>query len=316
MTKLMPYISFVDMVGTKSYADVSNSDYENAICRFHKELYNSAKRINCKIYGYSDNAYIEVTNLNDMIKFMRHLRKMLMKKNLYFNAAIGKGELNQKQVSMPEEGFSMIFTDPATVSVYMEQNRFSGIGACLSNEVVEELRSAKLFNNFCCSVHKSKSSDDLYTVYDVSYDTVVLEDLEFILSDYALTTIVNRSAGRYYITPVISMLRSLDVDVLRNDFIKITEIVMMHEIKSVLCAGHIDEYSWLFLYTLLGRVISLEGDDSAHLNIPQTIKGIIDSCKINHKMIIENLHIAPLGAITNIEKKKLIQYLFMIYSDT
>lgn len=311
----MPYITFLDMVGTRSYASISNDEYGNAISEFHKEMANVARRFSkCQIYGYSDNAYIEVDRLEDMIQFMRRLRRNLMKKHFYFNAAVGKGSLCHKKVDMPQDkGFSMSFTSPSTVNVYMAQSKFSGIGIYLTQEVVDDLNSEQMHHEFCSSIYKPKYQDAFCSIYDISYDTVGLDDLNYILSDYALTTIMDREAGRYYITPVISMIRNIDIDAFCGDVSKLTDIVMMHEIKSVLCADHVDEYSWLFLYTLLGRVLSLERNDSVQINTQKVFRDVVDSCKIDHKKIIENLPVAPTGVISNLEKKKLVQHMFAIY---
>lgn len=311
----MPYIAFLDMVGTKSYASISNDEYANAINAFHKEMANVAKRFNnCQIYGYSDNAYIEVEKLDDMIQFMRRLRRRLMSKHFYFNAAVGRGSLCHVKVDMPQDkGFSMSFTSPSTVNVYMAQSKFTGIGVYLTQDVVDDLNSEQLHNEFCSSIYKPKYQDAFCSIYDISYDTIGLDELNYILSDYALATILDREAGRYYITPVISMIRNIDIDAFHEDVSKLTSIVMMNEIKSVLCADRIDEYSWLFLYTLIGRILSLDRNDSFQINIQKVFRDIVDSSKIDRKKLIENLPVAPLGVISNLEKKKLVQHMFAIY---
>lgn len=69
-------------------------------------------------------------------------------------------------------------------------------------------------------------------------------------------------------------------------------------------------------YALLGRVLSLEDDENARINTQEVFKKVIESSTIDRKMIIEKLAEAPMGVISNSEKKKVIQYMYAVYHVT
>lgn len=313
----MSYISFLDMVGTRAYASISNSEYSKAIKDLHDTMRDMAAVLNgCKVYGYSDNAYIEVNSLDDMILFLKNLRMILMGKHRFFSAAVGKGVLTQKTIIMPDhKGSSMVFTSPDTVCVYLAQCEFSGIGVNLSPEVVDDLKKANMIDAYCNSVYKGAEAHEFSSIYDISYDPIGVDDLEYVISEYALTTIMSRRAGRYYVTPIVSMIKSLDIDVLRTQTEKLVETIMMKKIGLALDAEYIKEYSLQFLYALLGYVLSLEENREYRINSLSLIKKITDMCGVEHRTITTNLSKAPMGVIADNEKKKLVQHMFAMYSE-
>ncbi len=313
----MSYISFLDMVGTRAKASISNEEYAKAIRDLHETMKAVATSLDgCKVYGYSDNAYIEVNGLENMILFLRDLRMRLMVKHHFFNAAVDKGELRQRIITIPaNKGSSMSFTSPATVNIYMEQSKFTGIGVSLSQDVVDDLEKAQMTSAYCSSIYKGKEANEFYSIYDVSYDPIGVEDLKYMISEYALTTIMNRRAGRYYVTPIISMIRSLDLDVLKTQTAQLVDAIMMKKIGSVLETECVKEYSLLFLYTLLGYVLSVRESKGHYIDSQRIFKSIIDICGVEHRTITNNLSKAPIGVISNYEKKKLVQYMFAMYNE-
>lgn len=314
----MSYVSFLDMVGTRSNALISNEEYTRSIKDLHETMKAVATSLDgCKVYGYSDNAYIEVDNLGNMVLFLKNLRKHLMDKHRFFNAAVGKGELKQKIITIPaNKGSSMSFTSPATVNIYMEQSKFTGIGVSLSQEVIDDLNKAQMTNSYCCSVYKEKEGDVFYSIYDLSYDPIGIEELNYMLSEYALTTIMSRRAGRYYVTPIVSMIRSLDLDTLKTQTDELIDTIMMKRISAALDTECIKEYSLLFLYALLGYTLSVEKSKGHLINSQRIFKCIIDMCGVEHHTITDNLSKAPIGIISNYEKKKLVQYMFAMYNES
>lgn len=313
----MSYISFLDMVGTRANASISNDEYAAAISDLHKFMGKLAASLDgCLVYGYSDNAYIEVKDLETMISFMKNLRKGLIVKHRFFSAAVGKGELRQKIIKIPKDkGYSMSFISPATVSIYMAQSKFTGIGVSLSQEVVDDLNKAQLTSAYCSSIYKGKDENEFYSIYDISYDPICIGDLEHMISEYALTTIMNRRAGRYYVTPIVSMIRCLNLNELKTKTDKLVDTIMMKKISSALETECVKEYSLLFLYALLGYVLSVGESNGPYIDSRSIFREIIDKCGIEQGTITNNLSKAPIGVISNYEKKKLVQYMFAMYNE-
>lgn len=99
----MPYIAFLDMIGTRASALISNEEYTSAIDDFSNALKQVGDKCKCKIFGYSDNAYVEIEDIHEVIKFFRYLREILMNQHRYFTAAVDTGTLQAQQVLLKEK---------------------------------------------------------------------------------------------------------------------------------------------------------------------------------------------------------------------
>ena len=65
----MPYVGFLDMLGTRAKASLSEKDYTNAVDSFNDKLSAYSDTYNAKVYAYSDNAYVQFNNSDNMIDF-------------------------------------------------------------------------------------------------------------------------------------------------------------------------------------------------------------------------------------------------------
>lgn len=261
----MSYIAFLDMVGIQSSAMISSAEYTKAIDDFNTTLQMVHHSFPCTIYGYSDNAYIEFNSLHIMVNFLRLFREMLMKKHRYFTAAVDKGSLDATTLKFhPHQSFSMKFTSPSTVDIYLQQSQFSGIGVSLSSAVVGELNK----KDFCQSVFQKRftteDSTELVPIYDLSYNKASLPALRFIIEDYLITTATDSRAGRYYITPIISMIKSLKTDELQKEETDLIALISLKKIPkffSSLPSNNL--YSIYFVFALLDTVLSLREFDQS-----------------------------------------------------
>lgn len=319
---IMAYIAFFDMVGTRSSASIAEKEYEEAINDFHNaitEVYNSIE--NSHIYVYSDNAYVQIESLKDTISFFRRLRKLLMFKHRYFSAAVEEGSLNAKLSQFgASDGYSMIFTSPETIKVYLAQNKFSGIGISLSNKVVKLLSdSEELGKSFCSSVFQHKmepnSSRHYAGIFDVAYDSVGVDELKYVIADYVSTSIMNKSAGRYYITPIISMIKCLDKDTILKEMHNLVKIITFHNLPSAFRSeGTDDQHSILFIYALIETILTL-GESDLSIASNAICEQIIKSSQINSDSLIRQLSMVPIDIISGLHKKAFMQIMFSMESE-
>lgn len=314
----MPYIAFLDLLGTKSSALSSSKEYTDAITDFNKALKQVSNIYPCKIYGYSDNAYIELQNLTDMINFFTSLRDTLLNKHRYFTAAVDQGSLNANIVKFGNnKGFSMEFTKPNTVDIYTKQCQLSGIGISLSDEIVEELKNKSLTNSFCLSIFQPNfTTDDVIVnpIYDLSYNSVILSKIEYIFADYIMTTATNERAGRYYITPIVSMIKSLNKDIFLNPE-ELSKLISLLSLQSIPPAFHtlpqIKKYSMFFMFSLLDSVLALRGYNDT-IDIISICEKIICEYKIESSDILKELPLISTALISTSNKQHFLNILYNI----
>lgn len=309
----MPYIAFVGMIGTRASALASNQEYTDAINDFNNSLKQVSSICQCTIYGYSDNAYIQIENLSDMISFFRILRATLMNKHRYFVATVDTGSLKSERVPLEKhKGFSMKFTDPTTVDIYMQQCQFSGIGIYLSKSVVDNLKEQNIQDTYCQSVFQRRlgANNEIVPFYDLSYNSLIFENLEYIISDYLITSTTDERAGRYYITPVISMIKSLDKEALVEDIDKLISLLSFQVIPDAFRSlPNNEEYSLFFMFALIECILSLREQDKS-IDATKICERIIKGYNVNNRRLVEGISSISTAIITNINKRKFINILY------
>lgn len=313
----MPYIAFFDMLGTRAAATINRHEYTEAVNNFNNALKQLAPAYRCKVYGYSDNAYAEIENLPDMIGFFRFLRDSLMKKHRYLTIAVDCGTLNAEKICLdPDRGFSMKFTDPSTTGIYITQTQFSGIGVSLSENVIRDLRNEGLEDCFRSSIYQKShyvdNSSSYITVYDLSYSSVSLEMLNYIMADHLITAASNTRAGRYYLTPIITMIKGLDKNTISD---RINDLITLLNFKNIPnafqnIANH-NEYSTFFLFALIDSILSLR-EKNKSFDATKLCKQIIEQSHLNNPETTNKLQQIPAAVITPANKNLYLRILYHV----
>ena len=310
----MSYIAFLDMLGTRASASVSTAEYKHAIKAFHNAMNIAASfcKSDCKIFGYSDNAYIEIETLSDIIVFFRELRQLLLEKHLYFSAAIEPGSLgvDDSIVKTGNQGCSMIFTATEAIHVYLSQCKFSGIGITVSNKIISEIEDTSTSSDFCNTIFQPLVDSNHYeSAYDISYEDVVLEQIKYIFADYITTTIMNKRAGRYYITPIISMIKCIDEDIIINELEQLVRLITTQAIPKDFSEELNKDSTLLFLFALLDRSLCL-CEKNRNMDINVILQHLIECSEINIQALIKNLPNIKNEIISEIHKKQLLKFLY------
>lgn len=309
----MPYIAFLDMLGTRASALISNTEYEKAINDFNSRLETLSEEYQCKVYGYSDNAYVELKKISDLVLFFRYLRDSLMMQHRYFAAAVDWGTLDATGCSNGNF-HSMKFTAPATVDIYKMQCQFSGIGISLSEKVVHGLKEYRMDESFCSSIYQkayiASGEPVVSLIYDLSYDSVSIDRLKYIIDDYLLTSATDVRAGRYYLTPLISMIKSLNVEEISQ---KLRDIVSLLSFSSTPdCFKSLPNNEWYsqyFLFALVERVFLLREKDTS-LNANQICTEIIRGYNINGNKLVSICSTISPAIISNENKRNFLKTLY------
>lgn len=313
----MSYIAFIDMIGTRSSAVISNQEYKDAINDFNNYLQQVSTVYQCKIYGYSDNAYIQIENLTDTVKFFRVLRDTLMNKHRYFSAAIDCGSLQAEKVDLKDKGFSMKFTESDTVDIYRKQCEFTGIGISLSNQVVKDLQKKQKYDEFCESIFQRCPSTpekpaECSTVFDISYEPVIFARLEYIIADYLMALATNARSGRYYLTPIISMIKCLDKEVVLKNLKGVISLLSLQSIPdSFKLLPHIKEHALYFVFALIEFILSLRKNNSL-IDAKKICEQVIKESGIASYELVKSLPLTSSSVISNVSKRECLNILYNI----
>lgn len=314
----MPYVAFLDMVGSKSAASISNKEYQKSIYEFNCILNDIGSQYDASIYAYSDNAYIELKDLENMLSFFQVFRQQLLLKHRYFSAAIDHGKLENvitNNSDIEHERISMMFTNPKIINIYLKQCDFSGIGFHISNSIVDELKKHSLDDKIRYSIYQSKPIDNIENykvVADLAYLSVDFEHLSFIISDYIINNVLNKRAGRYYITPIITMIKCLNKDEIEKNLENIVKLITLQKVPfSVKSEAYNKMHIFFFLYSLIDTVLLIYKSKHKAYDI---CSKIIEISSIDPKILLEELANIPMEIISNLNKRYFIKIIVEIYS--
>lgn len=209
-------IAFLDLLGIKSIALYDIEKYKDAIEYFQQELLNCSKSAkDIFIYAYSDCAYVQANDLEQMIIFLREFRFRMLLENLFFNAAITKGKLD---ASVKTENHNVVvsFNDNQTIQAYMKQVLFKGVGVYIDCDIPEDMEK------YVAKSLYQPQYDQLGFVsfYDIKYKIPSKKNrceymvllMNRIVSEYLKQSFLNKSAARYYISAITTLINGMNLE--------------------------------------------------------------------------------------------------------
>lgn len=225
------FIGFFDMLGLQSIAAYDINKYSDSLIDFQTVTIGAIKKTkmeftNCNIecYMFSDCAYIEASKLDVLIYFFRILRLALFTKQIYFQAAITKGNLNCSSDDEQDYIRTTIFQGTDAVKVYQLQNNFKGIGIFIDKSIVN-LDNPKLSTKITTSIFQpDENKYQFKTYYDISFEHPnnnigMLDTIKTLIQTYRRMRILNIRASRYYISAICTIISNLN----KNDIIQIKD---------------------------------------------------------------------------------------------
>lgn len=317
------YIAFLDMLGTRAAASSSDQEYTTAINDFNHAIAICSEAHKGKVYGYSDNAYVQFYSLNDLISFFQSLRDTLMFQHHYFCAAADVGKLSKgsEPFTQGDNYCFMKFTSKSAVIVYRMQTQYTGIGIFLSHAIVRHLQKEGMEGSFCSSICLQNNfvngEFDYLSVYDISYPDISVDKLKYVLSDYLITTATNPRAGRYYVTPIISMIKCCSQDIFANDS-DFKEIINLLSFKSIptyfQTLSHNETYSIYFLFALIESVLSpIVSASTSIIDVTNICEKIINNFNVPPEKLIAALPSISLSIISEKNKRHFLSILYNMH---
>lgn len=129
------WIAFIDLLGTKESASLSNEELYNSQRRFQDFLSGYASNLSSsdRLFPFADSCYIEFTDVNAIAPFIQALRYQLFGLGYFFKCAIGPGNLDYEATRSREVGAKIVGGrfGPDVVPVYRAHEAFKGVGTTL-----------------------------------------------------------------------------------------------------------------------------------------------------------------------------------------
>ena len=204
------YVAFLDLVGTKNVALISNEAYSELIHGFVNTLNQMEREYpNVKVKYFSDSLFLSCKD-RSVFKYLRNLRVLLLRKDCFFAGAIMEGDDGVDIIS--KENLSGIkFTNANIVNVYAMQSRFKGIGVYVKEDIV----SSKSDDMFVKSLYIASDQDNPYYAeyWDISFALPNIESyIEFLKTSLAYhikVSVLTPRAAKYYFTLSVTIINSM-----------------------------------------------------------------------------------------------------------
>lgn len=215
--KIKHYIAFMDLLGTKAMATANSFQYRKTIEVFHNVIERLRSEYDTvEVYVFSDCAYLEDTNFENLCMFFKDMRERLLEKEICFNAAICEGTLDARKKGN-EKYVIVDFIDEQVVKVYGLQSCFTGAGIyidpCIWKDKDVYVKSNEiLVDSIYANINKQDGKFIYRSCKDIKFQRNTEELLQFILNLYVKTYLLDRRAARYYYTIYATYINEQGID--------------------------------------------------------------------------------------------------------
>ncbi len=214
------FIAFIDLLGTRERVQRSSAEFYTSLRNFQELVTYFAPLLddNGTVYFFSDCAYVESEALPPLLGYLGQLRMALFTIGLFMTGAVGRGKLNavapnsssriddQKSVEQTRQIVHGSFFGQDVAPVYALQDSLKGIGIRFDSSAQ---RSAK--STWVKSCHYPRFGSRLELIADLRYDAEKLDEeiLRRFFSEFLKAKTRSKKYGRYYITCLVTIIRSL-----------------------------------------------------------------------------------------------------------
>lgn len=297
------FIGFYDMLGLKSIAAYDMEKYKNSLENFQiksiaaiNNIRRNHKNCDIRIFMFSDCAYVESLELEALIDFFQILRFSLFTNQIYFQAAITKGALNQSSNYELDYIKSTIFKGTDTVRVYQMQDSFKGIGVFVDRLIVKNMNLTIKRKIISSAFQYDENKNEYTQYYDIRYvhpsveEVDILQILKYLVNTYIRMKVLNSRASRYY----ISAINTIIADLQKNEIAKVKNIddiiissatKFMFDVNNECCVNKdLNIFRIVYINTIYNQ-FKFEEDNSINI---QVCNAIFDKLQLKKFDIISN----------------------------
>ncbi len=271
----MSFISFIDLVGITSQAELLSDDYKKSIFCFEKALKKCKERYEQICIGvFSDSAYIQSESINDLVNALTELRSDLFDVRVFFTASLTVGTLGQ--CIHKEKRFSgMTLGNPEAVKAYILQNQLKGIGINVDSTIAKEHNSFVVDSFYKKNplLEEYESFKDLRYQYNVGTLYTFLECSVF---EYIKIGLLDNAAQRYYYSLVKTVIASFKSEELVEKELLLQKILLLLDKLNNYCNDNIKAET--IIATIFNRIMDAfrEKGHLKQMNLEEFIEKNVD----------------------------------------
>ena len=147
---------------------------------------------------------------------------------------------------------------------------------------------------------------NLEAVIDISCDPIMLDNLEYIISDYLFNSIMNESTSHYYVSAIVSMIKSLDENVILKDIDRLVSLISFSNLPTAFKVSELfQKSSFLFFFALIDYLLSIR-ENHNRIDAIDICKQIIKQSNFSEDKMVGKLSSIPIEVISTIHKRHLM----------
>jgi hypothetical protein len=207
-------VVFVDILGARYLPHKDLALYRRNLGLFQSAVVDNASRLgkDGSLFCFNDSAYAEAEEPTALIEFLRSIRRELFKHQVYVKGAVAEGALEArlfsgrgKQTKITGASFG-----EAAGRVFALADKMKGIGFLFDEPLVADLTSRGYLVRTCHSPGATRRSIDCISdlrFVDDELDSGVFKNT---LIECLRVNSEKQLGGRYFVTYIVSLIRSLD----------------------------------------------------------------------------------------------------------
>lgn len=235
------YICFIDLIGTKNLALEDSFNYLNSLKQFQYVLIEQSllfEENQAELYFFSDCAYIECQDIENLINYISNVRNELFPHGYYFKAAITNGKLNaltgkednsyiQNKYSNDPEFIrsyedikakldksaikinGTIFFGTHISKAFLMQENLKGLATYIDREIIDQnlLNTNLLVKSLHLPNPLSKKPE---VFYDIKFDDDELTEsyFKYLIQKYSSANLRQKKYGRYFLSLIATWIGS------------------------------------------------------------------------------------------------------------
>lgn len=215
-----PWCGYIDMLATRSIAQRNVRDLRDALNNFHSALDDSFEELGPgSCYAFSDGAFFSCPSSDEFSNFYRRIRNELFQQKIFFKCSLipGEIEVNTRGDNPSRKGrfVSMTFGGDAPVA-YQKESEFKGVGCSVHSSAVGEFVDSYYVTPGSGGISATPTRDVRYTHVELDRPRADAAPWEWRIFDPIIeacqtTTAQSTRVAAYYLTPIVSAIRSLDL---------------------------------------------------------------------------------------------------------
>lgn len=223
------FIAYFDLLGTSELAQTDRTAFFTSLVTFRNTITHCATSLHADdgVYFFSDCAFVESSDFDRLVRYLRTLRQRLMEEGYFIVGALGPGSLeatgpfpkakrksrtqsDREDADIRRQIVHGHFFGSAVVPVYAMQNQLKGIGFQLHPDLVPLAQQKKVVVDSCHLPANDSRVGHAFPDLRLQPSELTSGLLEKFLKYFYRAKLRSKKYARYYIAFLVSALQSTD----------------------------------------------------------------------------------------------------------